>query len=131
MEIRILEERANPLLHRHEYRFEVAHATTATPKREEVRAELAKLVKAPKDRVIVERMRARFGTAVSRGDANVYETVDALKKITREHILVRHGLKEKATKTPAPEAAPAEPAKAEPAKAEPAVATTPPAEKKE
>jgi ribosomal protein S24E len=128
LEIRILEERTNPLLHRHEYRFEVAHPTTATPKREEVRAELAKLVKAPKDRVIVERMNARFGTAVSRGDANVYETVDALKKITREHILVRHGLKEKATKTPAPEAAPAP---AAPAKEAAPAATTPPAEKKE
>ena len=111
MEIRILEERANPLLHRHEYRFEVAHATAATPKRDEVRTELAKLVKAPKDRVIVERMHARYGTAVSRGDANVYESADALKRITREHILVRHGLKEKASKTPAADAAKAEPAK--------------------
>lgn len=133
MEIRILEERANPLLHRREYRFEVTHATTATPKREEVRAEIAKLVQAPKDRVIIERMHARFGTAVSRGDANVYESVDHLKKITREHILVRHGLKEKAAKGPAAEspkseapkggaAAPAAPAAAE---------ATPPAEKKE
>ena len=133
LEIRILEERANPLLHRREYRFEVTHATTATPKREEVRAEIAKLVQAPKDRVIIERMHARFGTAVSRGDANVYESVDHLKKITREHILVRHGLKEKAAKGPAAEspkseapkggaAAPAAPAAAE---------ATPPAEKKE
>jgi len=131
LEIKILEERANPLLHRREFRFEVAHATAATPKRDEVRAELAKLVRAPKDRVIVERMHARFGTAVSRGDANVYETADALKKITREHILVRHGLKEKATKAaPAAEAAaPAAPATpAAPAKEAPAAA---PAEKKE
>jgi ribosomal protein S24E len=107
LEIRIIDQRANPLLHRLEYRFEVAHAMASTPKREEVRSELAKLVHAPKDRVIVERMHARFGTAVSRGDANVYETVDALQKITREHILVRHGLKEKASKTPAPAESPA------------------------
>jgi ribosomal protein S24E len=127
LEIRILEERANPLLHRHEYRFEVTHATTATPKREEVRSEIAKLVQAPKDRVIVERMHARFGTAVSRGDANVYESVDALKKITREHILVRHGLKEKAVKGPAAEAAKAEPAK----EAAPPAVPAPAAEKKE
>ena len=133
MEIRILEERANPLLHRREFRFEVAHAAAATPKRDEVRAELAKLVRAPKDRVIVERMHARFGTAVSRGDANVYETADALTKITREHILVRHGLKEKATKAApaagateaaAPAAAPKEAATKEPP-------APPPAEKKE
>ncbi|MGB6500755.1 MAG: hypothetical protein WBG19_05080 [Thermoplasmata archaeon] len=135
MEIKIIEQRANPLLHRQEYRFEVAHATAATPKRDEVRAELAKLVHAPKDRVIVERMRARFGTAVSRGDANVYETVAALTKITREHILVRHGLKEKKGKatTPAeaataPAAPPAEAPKAEPAKSEEPKAEPPKAE---
>jgi len=124
LEIKILEERANPLLHRHEYRFEVAHATASTPKREEVRSELAKLVHAPKDRVIVERMHARFGTAVSRGDANVYDTADALKKITREHILVRHGLKEKAAKGPAAEAPKADAPK------EPEPAAAPPAETK-
>ena len=95
MEIRILEERTNPLLKRHEYRFEIAHATAATPSRDAVRGELAKLVKAPKDRVVVERMHARFGTAVTRGDALVYESADAAKAIEREHILVRNALKEK------------------------------------
>ena len=109
MEIRILEDRANPLLKRHEYRFEVSHATAATPTRDSVRGELSKLVKAPKDRVVIERMRARYGTAVSRGEALVYETADAAKAITRAHILVRNGLKEKETKGPA---APAEPAPA-------------------
>jgi len=41
MEIRIVEERTNPLLKRHELRFEVAHATAATPTRDHVRTELA------------------------------------------------------------------------------------------
>ena len=95
MEIRILDERANPLLKRHEYHFEVSHATAATPSRDEVRGELSKLVKAPKDRVIIERMGARYGTATTRGEALVYETADAAKSITRGHILVRNGLKEK------------------------------------
>ncbi len=119
MEIRILEDHPNPLLKRREYHFEVAHATAATPTRDQVRAELAKLVSASKDRVVVERMRARFGTAVTRGEARVYESADAAKKISRAHILVRNGLKEKEAKGPA---APA----AEPPKAE-----APAAEKKE
>jgi small subunit ribosomal protein S24e len=111
VEIKILEDRPNPLLKRHEYRFEVAHATAATPTRDAVRGELSKLVKAPKDRVIIERMRARYGTATSRGEALVYETADAAKAITRSHILVRNGLKEKEVKGPAApaEAAPAAP----------------------
>jgi small subunit ribosomal protein S24e len=126
VEIRILEERANPLLKRHEYRFEIAHATASTPSRDAVRGELSKLVKAPKDRVIIERMNARYGTAVTRGDAAVYDSVDAAKSTAREHILVRNGLKEKAAKAGAPAAAEPEAPKPEAPKAE-----TPPPEKKE
>ncbi len=130
MEISILEDHANPLLKRHEYRFEVAHATAATPSRDAVRTELAKLVKAPKDRVIIERMRARYGTAVTRGDAMVYDSADAAKVTEREHILVRNGLKEKAPKGPAPSAAEAPPAAPVPP-AEAAKAAAPASEKKE
>jgi small subunit ribosomal protein S24e len=129
VEIKILEERANPLLKRHEYRFEIAHATAATPTRDSVRGELSKLFKAPKDRVIVERMRARFGTAVTRGDALVYESAEAAKATERAHILVRNGLKERVAKAAA---APAEPAKvASPPAEGPKPEAPAPAEKKE
>jgi small subunit ribosomal protein S24e len=122
VEIRILEDKSNPLMKRHELTFEVAHATAATPTRDSVRGELSKLVKAPKDRVIIERMHARFGTAVTRGDAMVYDTADAAKAVVRSHILVRNGLKEKPVKgTAAPSAAaPAAPAEAPPAAPAPA-----------
>ncbi|HTS33586.1 MAG TPA: 30S ribosomal protein S24e [Thermoplasmata archaeon] len=123
MEIKVLEEKANPLLKRREFSFEISHATAATPKREEVRAEFAKVAQAPKDRVIIERMHARFGTATTRGEAMVYETAGAAKAIVREHILVRNGLKEKTVKaSPAPAAAPEAPA---------APAAPAPAQKKE
>ncbi len=117
MEVKILEDRANPLLKRHEYRFEVAHATAATPTRDAVREALSKLVRSPKDRVIIERMRARFGTAVTQGDALVYESSDAAKSTERAHILVRNGLKEKPQKGAAPAAAEAAPAAAPKAEA--------------
>jgi len=106
VEIRILEDKANPLMKRHELRFEVAHATAATPSRDAVRGELSKLVSAPKDRVIIERMHARFGTAVTRGDAVVYDSAEAVKATVRDHILIRNGLKEKPAKGPAPTPAP-------------------------
>ena len=114
MEIKILEERPNPLLKRTEYRFEVDHATAATPSRDLIRSELAKVVKAPKDRVIIERMNARYGTAKSLGDAALYESVDAAKAVVRDHILVRNGLKEKpvkGTQPPAESSAEVPPAK--------------------
>jgi small subunit ribosomal protein S24e len=104
LEIKILDERPNPLLKRTDYRFEVDHATAPTPSRDVVRSEFAKIVKAPKDRVIIERMNARYGTAKSLGEAALYESVDAAKAVVREHILVRNGLKEKAVKGPTPPA---------------------------
>ena len=123
MEIKILEERANPLMKRHELKFEVAHAAAATPTREQVRGEPSKLVKAPKDRVIIERMHARYGTAVTRGDAAVYESAEVAKTIVRGHILVRNGLKEKPVKGPA--AAAPEPAAPAPEATKPAESAKP------
>ena len=125
MDVKILEERPNPLLHRKEYTFEVDHAGAATPPRADVRKELAKLVKVPADRLVIERMNARFGTAKTRGEAVAYATKEAADITVREHILIRNGLREKAKpaapaaggETPAPEA-PKEESKAAPPKAE-------------
>ena len=132
MELKILEERPNPLLKRVEYRFEVDHATQGTPSRDEVRGELAKAVKTPKDRVVVEEMHARYGTAHTLGRAAAYQSTAALQAVVRDHIQVRNGLKEKAAKTPAaPTEAPAKPAAevAAPAEKAEAKAETKPAEK--
>lgn len=105
MEIKIIEQHANPLLKRTEYRFEIDHATAATPTRDSVRVELAKALKAPKERVVIEQMHAKFGIARSHGEAMVYDSTDAAKATVRTHILVRNGLVEKASKTPATPAA--------------------------
>jgi ribosomal protein S24E len=107
LEIRIVEERKNPLMHRTEYKFEIDHPTAASPRRADVRQELAKLVMVPKDRLVVERMNAKFGTARSDGLAMAYETKEALDVTVREHILIRNGLREKKSATPPTEAAPA------------------------
>ena len=132
MDVKILDERANPLMHRKEYTFEVDHAGAATPPRAEVRKELAKLVKVPADRLVIERMNARFGTAKTRGEAMAYATKEAVDVTVREHILIRNGLREKAVpaapaaggEAPAP-VAPKEPPKEAPPKAEPAKEETP------
>jgi small subunit ribosomal protein S24e len=123
LDLKIVEERVNPLLKRTEYRFEVDHATQATPTRDEVRTELAKQSKTPKDRVVIERMHARYGVARSEGIGAAYQTKEALQAVVREHIMVRNGLKERAVK--GPEAtAPAPPAPETPATA-PAVEKAP------
>ena len=116
MELKILEERPNPLLKRTEYRFEVSHPMASTPTRDEVRVEFAKAVNVPKDRVVIERMTAKFGTAKTIGEAAAYQSKQAAEQIAREHILVRNGLKEKKVKAvPGAEAAaPTPPAAAPP-----------------
>jgi ribosomal protein S24E len=124
MDLVVREQRPNPLLKRVEYTFEVAHVGTATPTVETVRSELAKNLKVPKDRLVIEWMRARYGTPVTRGEALAYDTADALKAVTREHILIRNGLKEK----PAAKGADAAAAAAESPPAEKS-AEAPPADK--
>jgi ribosomal protein S24E len=125
LDVKILEERPNPLMHRKEYTFEVDHAGAATPPRADIRKELAKLVKVPADRLVIERMNARFGTAKTVGEAMAYATKEAVDVTVREHILIRNGLREKAVpatpaaggEAPAP-AAPKEEPKAAPPKTE-------------
>jgi ribosomal protein S24E len=116
VEVKILDERSNPLMHRKEYTFEVDHPGAATPPRAEVRQELAKLVKVPPDRLVIERMNALFGAAKSHGEAVAYTTKEAAEVTVRDHILIRNGLREKPV--PAAPGAPAE-------------APTPPAPKEE
>jgi len=114
LDLKIIEERPNPLLKRTEYRFEIGHGTEATPNRDSVRTELAKALKVPKDRVIIERLHAKYGVAKSVGEAATYQSKAAVDAVVREHILVRNGLREKKTKAApgAAEAPAAEPAPA-------------------
>lgn len=136
MEIKIVEERPNPLLKRTEYRFEVGHAGQSTPSRETIRKELAKDLHVPQERVVVEEMGSKFGTPKTVGDALVYASSDDAKAIEREHVLLRNRLIAKesegapgaATEGPTPPAESAPPAK-KPEPAAPAQPEAKPAEK--
>ena len=127
MELKILEERKNPLLKRTEYRFEVTHGTAATPNRDNVRQELSRITRTPKERLVIERMHAQFGIARSEGLAVAYQTKEALAGTVREHIQIRNGLKEKPKPATPGESAPEAP-KTEAPKVE---APAAPPEKKE
>ncbi len=95
MEIKITEERTNPLLARKEYRVEIAHARESSPKRAEVRKEFAKAVSLPADRIVIERLEAQYGVPLSRGVIHAYDSDKGAKATVRHHILVRNGLAEK------------------------------------
>ena len=110
MEIEIVSKEENELLDRTEVTFKAVHTKEGTPQREAVREKLSSLLKAPKERVIVDKMNSEFGKMETMGYAKVYKTKEAAMKYEREYVLVRNKLKEK-VKVEKKAAAPA-PAKA-------------------
>ncbi|MCD6275701.1 MAG: 30S ribosomal protein S24e [Thermoplasmata archaeon] len=95
MELKIIEKRENPLLHRLEVQFEVVHIKDKTPTREDVRNLLAANLNAEKNRVVLERMHTSFGAPVTRGFAKIYESVEHALKTEPEYVLLRNKLIEK------------------------------------
>ena len=111
MEIEIVTKEENQLLDRTEITFKAVHPKEGTPQREAVRDKLSALLKAPKERVIVDGMNSEFGKMETVGYAKVYKSKEAAMKFEREHVLVRNKLKErvkveKKAATKAPAAAP-------------------------
>jgi len=126
MEIEIVSKKENELLDRTEVNFRAMHPMEGTPQREAVREKLATMMKATKDRVIVDSMDSEFGKMETVGYAKVYKTKEAAMKFEREYVLIRNKLKEKvkvekkAAATPPPQrqaaAAPAKSAEKAPEK---------------
>ena len=95
MELKILEKKDNPLLHRVEVKFEVSHPKSKTPSRDEVRNLLAANLNADKNRVILDNMHTPFGSTITTGFAKIYDDVENAKKIEPDYILIRNKLIEK------------------------------------
>jgi len=121
VEIEIVSKKENELLERTEVTFKASHPKEGTPQRDAVREKLSSILKAPKERVIIDAMDSEFGKMETVGYAKVYKTKEAAMKFEREYVLVRNKLKEKVKvekKAVAP--APRKPeAKAVPAAAKP------------
>jgi len=117
MEIEIVSKKENELLDRTEVAFRAMHPKEGTPQREVVREKLASMLKATKDRVIVDAMDSEFGKMETVGYAKVYKTKEAAMKFEREYVLIRNKLKEKAkVEKKAATPPPGKPAAAAPAK---------------
>jgi len=128
MEIEIVAKKENELLDRVEVKFKASHPKEGTPQRDAIREKLSSMLKAPKERVIVDAMDSEFGKMETVGYAKVYKTKDAAMKYEREHVLVRNKLKEKVKVEKKKAAAPPPKPSAAPAAA---AAPAPAAEKKE
>lgn len=98
MELEIQNKRENPLLNRTEVQFIVHHPNSPTPNRNNVREELSKSMKVPKDRVVVDHMNSHFGVHDTKGYAKIYKSKEEAMKIERDYLLKRNKLEAKQEK---------------------------------
>jgi small subunit ribosomal protein S24e len=89
MNIDIIEEEENPMLHRTDVRFEVTH-DEATPSRLSVRDSLAAKLNKDAEEVVVHELDTKFGMRTSVGYAKVYETSGHATDVEQDYMLERN-----------------------------------------
>jgi small subunit ribosomal protein S24e len=89
MEIEILEQEDNPLLHRTEVEFEIKH-DEATPSRLSVRDSLAAKLDKDSEEVVVHELDTKFGMRQTIGRAKTYESPEAAAEVEHDHMLERN-----------------------------------------
>ena len=89
MEIEIIDEDENPMLHRTDVRFEVIHEE-ATPSRLSVRDSLAAKLNKDSDEVVIHTLDTKFGMRKTVGYAKVYDTAEDALDVEQEHMLERN-----------------------------------------
>ncbi|MFB6106667.1 MAG: 30S ribosomal protein S24e [Halobacteriaceae archaeon] len=89
MDIEILDEDENPLLHRTDVQFEVVH-DEATPSRLSVRDSLAAALDKDSEEVVVHELDTKFGMRKTIGYAKVYESPADAREVEQEYMLERN-----------------------------------------
>ena len=99
MKVEIIKKVENPLLQRTEISFKADHTGGPTPKRSEVREQLAKLLGISEELVVIEKLASTHGQQIARGIARAYKDVEQLKRLEPEYLLIRGMPKAEATKS--------------------------------
>ncbi|MFW6384087.1 MAG: 30S ribosomal protein S24e [Halodesulfurarchaeum sp.] len=89
MDIDILDEEENSLLHRTDVTFEVVH-DDASPSRLSVRDSLAAKLNRDANQVVVHELDTKFGMRKTVGYAKVYESAEDAAEIEEEYMLERN-----------------------------------------
>jgi small subunit ribosomal protein S24e len=89
MEIEILDQEDNPLLHRTEVEFEIEH-DEETPSRLSVRDSLAAKLDKDSEEVVVHELGTKFGMRTTVGRAKVYESPEDAMDVEHDHMLERN-----------------------------------------
>ncbi len=89
MEIDIVDEDENPMLHRTDVRFTVTHEAE-TPSRLSVRDSLAAQLTKDSSEVVVRELDTKFGMRKTMGYAKVYESAEYAREVEQDHMLDRN-----------------------------------------
>lgn len=92
MKMEITEKKENKILNRTEVRFTIDHKGESTPTKAAVVEEIAKMMKAKKDVVVLNSVETVYGNGQSKGYAKVYDSKESAQKIEPEYILKRNGI---------------------------------------
>ncbi|WP_435333998.1 30S ribosomal protein S24e [Haloarchaeobius sp. TZWWS8] len=89
MDIEIISETENPMLHRTDVKFEMVHED-ATPSRLSVRDSLAAKLNKDADEVVIRKLDTKFGMRKTVGLAKVYDSAAHAQEVEHEHMLERN-----------------------------------------
>jgi len=89
MDVEIIDEDENPMLHRTDVRFQLTH-DEATPSRLSVRDSLAATLNKDAGEVVVHELDTKYGMRKTVGYAKVYEDADAAESVEQRHMLQRN-----------------------------------------
>jgi len=73
MEIKIIQEKNNPLLKRKELLLEIDHNNKATPSREELANEISKMFNVEKEKIVIDYILSIRGYSKSKAKIKIYE----------------------------------------------------------
>ena len=93
MDVDIIDEDENPMLHRTDVRFRIQH-DEATPSRLSVRDSLAAKLNKDSEEVVVHELDTKFGMRKTVGYAKVYDSPEHAQDIEQEHMLERNKIGE-------------------------------------
>jgi len=93
MDIEVVSDEENPMLHRRDVRFQVVH-DEASPSRLSVRDSLAAKLNKDAEEVVVHSIDTKYGMRKSMGYAKVYDTPEAAADVEQEYMLDRNKIGE-------------------------------------
>ena len=89
MDVEIIDETENPMLHRTDVRFQLTHEE-ATPSRLSVRDSLAAKLNKDAAEVVIHRLDTKYGMRKTVGYAKVYDSADDANDVEQEYMLERN-----------------------------------------